>query len=307
MSEERIEILRMVADGVINVEEAERLIKALGEGDERRRERKRTSVVESAFEGVGEAFGAIGQVVQSTVEDAMEGVEIGLDSVNQDDEEDGVKLEGLAFEIPLGGRVSLRQRGRTGRLTPCSLLLLPTDGDTCLVEAQEDADVRAYRKGSRTRIWWKRGALTVRVPKSASGVDAKVLGGDLSANALACSLSAQVLGGRMELRALQQPFECKVMGGDVRLSLSSALTGHSSARTVGGNLVIEVPEELRASISASSTGGEVRAEEGIGKIRRDGGKLQRRTLIELGGGGEDAAEISLKTIGGEVFVRRSQR
>lgn len=302
-----MEILRMVADKVIGVDDAERLLRALDEGDRKRSEPRRTpSAMAGAFDGVGEALGAIGQVVQSTVEEAMEGVDVDLHVLDPEDDDEGVDIAQPEFDIPEGGQLSIRQHHRAGRPTECSLLLLPAEGGRCTLEAGEGAELRTRRRGDRTRVQWRRGPLTVRVPITVSEVDARVLGGELVARDLACALQARVMGGRMELGGLHHPFDVKTMGGELLLKLAAGLTGSSRIRTMGGNAVLAVPEGLAARITAVTTGGEVRADSGLGRIWREGSRIHRRTVIELGLDGGEAAEISLKTVGGDVVVKRDQ-
>jgi hypothetical protein len=299
VSEERMEILRMVADKVIDVEDAERLLRALEEGDRRRSETRRPGVVAGALDGVSEAIGAIGQLVQSTVNEAMEGVDLEIHTLESD--EDVLEIHAPEFEIPEGGRLSLR-----GRLSGGSLTLLPAEGDRCLIEAAADAQLRIRQKGNRIRVHWGQGPLTVRVPAAAAQVDAKMMGGDLVACGLACAFEAHAMGGRMELLGLQKGFDCKTMGGDLVLKLSPALLVSSRARTMGGNVLVEVPEALNARLCAVTMGGEVRVEPGIGKIRREGNRIQYKTVIGLGLDTAQSPEIFVKTTGGDVSVRREQ-
>lgn len=306
MSEERIEVLRMVADGVIGVDDAERLLRALGDGEPKRSESRRHTSVSGAFDGVGEALGAIGQAVQSTVHEAMAGVDIALDAFDVGEDEPGMELDGSAFEILDGGQLSIRQIVRTGRGPSCSLTLLATDGNRCTIEAGEGAMVQVRRRGNKARIQWRQGPLTVHVPATVAEIDAKVLGGDLVARDLAGSLEANVMGGRIELRSVRKSFDCKVMGGDIVVGLSAETNGRSRAESVGGNVVLEVQDGIQANILAQSTGGELHVDSTLGKVERQGSRIQRRSSITLGASRKDAAEISLKTIGGDIHVRREQ-
>src|SRR5262245_11248072 len=142
MSQERIEILKMVSDKVITVEDAERLLRALDDGERKRGEiRRPVGVAARAIDGVSEAISTIGQVVHSTVEDAMEGVEVGLDAIEYDDES-GTEVGDSDFEIPAGGRLVVRRSARPGPMGSVELTLVPADGDRCSIEAGEAAEVR---------------------------------------------------------------------------------------------------------------------------------------------------------------------
>jgi hypothetical protein len=297
-----MEILRMVADKVIDVEDAERLLRALEEGDRRRVEPpRRPGVVAGALDGVSEAIGAIGQLVQSTVADAMEGVDLELHTLEEDECGPSIELHPPDFEIPEGGRLSIR-----GRVTGGTLTLLPSEGSRCVIEAVDGAQVRVRQEGERIRLHWRQGPLTVRVPATVAQLDARVMGGDLIACGLTCRLEAHAMGGRMELLGISKGFDCKTMGGDLVLKLGDTLDSSSRARSMGGNVVVEVPEGLNARLVATTTGGELRAEAGIGKLRREGNRFQHKTVIGLGLDTAQSPEISVKSTGGDVWVRREQ-
>jgi hypothetical protein len=302
MSEERLEVLKMVADKVITVEDAERLLRALDEGErkrsEPRRAEKRVGVVAGAFDGMGEALGAIGEVVEATIQDAVQGVgELGFDVDDLGDAAGPTR-----FELAAGAALSIRQHGRGSHRGACSLTLLPAEDGVCSVEAEPGADLRTRPDGDRAKIRWRRGALTVRVPPGLGEVEARLLGGELVAHGLSCPLEARTMGGRVEITGVRAPVDARVTGGDLVLGLARDLRGESRASAMGGAVVITVPEGLDARIEATSTGGEVRVDPGVGRVRREGHRLHGVTVVESGA--EAAATIAVKSIGGEVVVKR---
>lgn len=78
MSDAQREVLKMLADKVITVDEAERLLRALNEGDKRKEEAKSRAggfpSFSSAFETLGETLADIGPMVKNVVEDVMTGL-----------------------------------------------------------------------------------------------------------------------------------------------------------------------------------------------------------------------------------------
>lgn len=304
MTEERIEVLKLVADKVIEVEQAERLLRALDEGDRARSESRRPGRVEpeprrggvAAFGGVGEVLGAIGEMVESTLVDAI-GLRWGDDDL-------GEALPLGEFVIPPGGRLSIRQHGHSWAGTTV-LTLLPADGDRCTIEAEDDsADVRIRRDGALDRIRWRAGRLTVRVPSTVGHVEARMLGGDLLAFDLGCPIEARTMGGRLEL-GTRMPFEVRTDGGDLMLRLAPGLHGRSRASSMGGPVVIVAAEGVGARIEAACIGGEVRIDPGLGRIRQEGPRLHRKSVIDVGPENGPLADLVVKTVGGDVVVTRA--
>ena len=80
MSDAQRDILKMLSENAINVDEAERLLKALNEGQQRKEEahsRRRSHhghTMGSMFESIGETLADIGPMIKNTVEDVMTGV-----------------------------------------------------------------------------------------------------------------------------------------------------------------------------------------------------------------------------------------
>jgi len=97
MSDAQRDILKMLSDNVINVDEAERLLRALNEGEQRKEEARsgrrghHGHAMGSMFESIGETLADIGPMIKNTVEDVMTGV-FG-DELGDLDDEDFVDVE----------------------------------------------------------------------------------------------------------------------------------------------------------------------------------------------------------------------
>ena len=303
MGDERIEVLKMVADKVITVEEAERLLRALDEGERRkseapppRAERRRSTVVSEAFDGRGEVLGAIGEVVESTLSDALQGIEAGL---GFEDEAEGGPM---SFDVAPGTRISVRQSGRTIQRSACALVLVPGDDERCVVEAEPGSGTWTRDDDGRVRIGWRRGTLTVRVPASAAGVEARLFGGELRARDLRCPLDARILGGGMTLEQVREPVEVRGAGADLVVGLHPELHGTSRVASTGGAVTVRVPEGLSAVLDAAATSSELRIDPGVGRVRRDGHRYQGRATVAVGDG-DPAARLEVKVVGGDLAVK----
>ncbi len=106
-SDAQRDILKMLSENVISVEEAERLLKALNEGDHRaeephsnrRKHHHHQGIgmgMSGMFESIGDALSDIGPMVKNTVEDVMTGV-FG-DDLGDLEDEDFIDVEPLEEE-----------------------------------------------------------------------------------------------------------------------------------------------------------------------------------------------------------------
>lgn len=296
MSEERLQILKMLADKTISVEEAERLLRAVETGDARKAGAKappRTGGF--AFGGldqIGAALDAVGEVIEDSVNDALEG--IGWEGGAADAAD--VTLQDGGFAVPVGTRLVLRHRkgGAAG------LELVGADGDRCTVNADQVTGLRVRRRGSnRILVLWDSGSLRAQVPSTAAGLKARLLGGAIKAEALPCPAQLKTMGGDVELRGLRHPFDAKTMGGAVLASIERAFAGRGRAVTMGGDIRARVPAGL--ALTAQTMGGAVEIDAALGEaVRHTAGGGWR---VDVGAPGPTAtAVIELKTMGGNVRV-----
>jgi hypothetical protein len=302
MGEERIEILKMVAENKITPEQAERLLRALDDGDAKRREEPRRRPVGERFGqrgglfGLGEIFEGIGGMVQETVAEAVTGF-LG------DDELRGlpaIELTGNGFRLEPGSQLSVVQ----GRLKHGGdLELVPGEGETCKL-LDEGGEARVLARGTGAVIVAS-GALKLMVPPSAAELKVSLRGGAIRGTDLPCPASLRTLGGEIRLARLRFPFEVKTMGGELRLSLEKGLTGESVAETMGGAIELVVPEDLHLRVHAKTLGGRVELEPGLGRKQGSGGFANLESaILDLGEGPGEPASLRLKTLGGNVALRR---
>jgi len=308
MNDERREILRMLADKVISVDEAERLLKALGEGggarDEEARGRGRArSGLGGALGSIGDALAGIGPMVKGVVEDALSGL-----NVEWTDDDDGeleeVALADSTFTIAAGTELVIRQRPKRAILRQGGggIKLIGVAGDQCRVAVEDGSELKVMSGGSRVVILWQRGSLTIDVPATVSSVRAATMGGDVAVDSLGCDVKIRTMGGDLDLQHMRHGFSAKTHGGDVNVILAPEWTGESAAHTMGGDIEIYAPEGLNAEIRAATMGGDIEIEQGLGAVERQDGPGRHKTVTALGAG-SGTAVLSAKTMGGDIRIR----
>ena len=299
MSQERIEILKMVGDKKITVEEAERLLRALDEREHRGEQGGRADRHGFGLFGLGENLRGIGDLIRTTVEEAVTGIGFGFDLDREGLEE--VPVKDGRFEVPAGSQLVIRQRFHA------DLELVPVDGGTCIVEGAIDS---LGQSANRTvlRLGKTEGRATrVQIPSTVGELKAGVPGGEIRATGLSCPATLKTMGGALRLVKLRKSFQAHTMGGQVFVELYPELGGDSSAETMGGKIEIVVPGGLRARIRANTLGGKVKVDTGLGEVVSRNSWGEQGAVVEVGGaGGSPRPEIRVNTMGGNVIVRKSE-
>jgi len=308
MEEERKEILRMLSEGIIDVDGAERLLKALGERDERTAQRERHQRFErhvgagaqaGGFASIAEAMSGIGPAVRDAVSGAMS------DMPGSSDDPAGENLPELhsddgSYEIPTGSSLIIRSAGRKRH---GSVSVKGVEGRSLVVSC--DGDARLYGAGDSYRLVWRQGDLEVGVPVSVASLDISISGGDISVEDVGADARIRTMGGDLELLGARAHFEARTMGGDLMIRLGPGWVSDSEAVTMGGDIRVELPEALKASIQASTMGGDIKADPGLGELRVLARIPGGKAVLDAGGVG--GASLTVRTMGGDIHLRKARR
>jgi hypothetical protein len=300
MGDERTEVLKMVAEKKITVEEAERLLRALDEGDRRREQSPGKSEPRGfGLFGLGESFREMGEVIRNTVEEAVTGLGLDLDLGRDGLEE--VPVQDGRFEVPAGTELTIRQRFNG------SLELAPSATGACVVDGPIASVSRGPGKMVLRLSKSERGSISVQVPSTVSALKVGVTSGEIRATSLPCAAELKTMGGELNLIKLRQKFDAHTMGGRIFLDLYPELSADSSVSTMGGKVEVAVPGGLRARIRADTLGGRVKVDPGLGEVTSRNGFGEQGAVVDLGGpGASPRPEIRVSTLGGGVRVRKSE-
>lgn len=313
MSDEQREILGMLAEGRIDVAEAERLLAALEEG-ERRREAgdrgggRRQAGVQEALHSVRETLAGIGPMMGRMAGEIA--TEFQKDHTFPGESEAGAlpeieDIEDGRFAVAAGERLYIRNDKVDGP-GGGDLVVAGVAGDRCELAGGEARNLRVLRSSSGPVVRWAGGPLTVRVPETAAEVLAYTLGGDARVGGVGCPVQVKSMGGDLLLDGPERRFQAKTMGGNIRIRLGAAGCEASEARTMGGNIRIDVdPAAPRTEVEAATLGGSILVEESLGAVDRGSGLGKQKWTVRLGDG-EPASSLRLRTTGGNVEIRRAR-
>lgn len=308
MSDAQKEILKMLSDKVITVDEAERLLKALSEGEKHKEEsRARTGGhrhVGGIFETLGETLADIGPMVKQTVEDVMTGV-IGEDLGDVDEEElEVVESVDGAFSIKKGMSLVIVSDWWPGG-SKNTLMLQGVNGETCKINEGNTKRVRIRQDSSHVVIQWTDGPLNIEVPETVSLLKVKMKGGSIYVKQIGCEIQLKTMGGDLEMFDLATDFNAKTMGGHVHLTMADGWQGKGRAHTTGGNVTLVIPNEISTKIKAATMGGTIKIDDTIKPLETHQ-KFPGSSKMKIQIGEESDSFISLKTMGGDIDLRRAQ-
>ncbi len=301
MSEEKKEVLRMLSEGIIDVDGAERLLAALdkaaatdaGHGSRQRYARPSgapKTLLAEAMDSIRETISGIGPAVRL--------------AINEDGPEDFESDEGLSghgveidlgeggFPVEKGDLVKVVSLGRksAGDLTVECL----GDGGATV---SPSADVRAFRDGDEILLLWKKGDLALVLPEGTGSLKARSRGGSITVTGTPFPVSIKTMGGNLSLIDVSGPFHAKTMGGNMKLGLKGSASGSSSATTMGGNIEIGLDPEARASLGLEleTMGGRI-----TGDVRGSSGGMPGRASYRTG---EDRPhQLKARTMGGDIIT-----
>ncbi len=309
MSDAQREVLKMLADKVITVDEAERLLRALNEGKKRKEESRSRSGgfpgFTSAFESLGETLAEIGPLVKNTIEDVMTGI-FGDESGDPEEEdlEHAEPIEGK-YSIAEGIQMVIVNDWRGGG-EKSDLVLQGIEGGSCRIEEESSKPMRVLQSSSHFVIRWHGGPLRVEIPETVNRLKVRTKNGDIRVAGLGCEMSVKTLAGNLEMSDLRQNFKAKTMGGNINLILAKEWQGKAQAHTMGGSIALSLPDEAALQVKATTMGGAIKVAENIRQLERKQSFPGRDSVTVQVGEEDSDAFIALKTMGGDIKLREAQ-
>jgi len=308
MSEERTLILKMLSDGKITPEEAEKLLRALsGEPAKRRgprrhrRPEEREGDAKAVFRGLGKVFDEFGNIVVDVVgqvKDSLSGVSDILSGT-----------EGLQIvDVPAESKLILKHGGGSVNIHSAEGEQLAIDGAKRSCKVNLDSAI--------TEITSLGGQLDVGIPQrivdvevkagggnfaieniSLNSLSAKVAGGNLSIAHSSGKITASVIGGIIQMQDVRsEKLEAKSAGGGIKLNTGTVTSGEISLSSAGGHIEVTIARDSAFEVDASMVGGQFESELELEIIDSSPGHTKAKY-------NEGGALISLSSKGGNVRIK----
>ena len=306
MREERLEILKMVSDGVIGVEDAERLLEAL-EAGERKAGRRKVGIEDSlgemgrGFADVGRGMAGMGKTIATSVDQALRGALKSAPGASHPVTPDGPVAE---IDVPAGATLRIWNSA----LGDGSVQLLPADGERCLVRSAAVCTVRK-REARRGReecveVLWPGGDIEVEVPRTAGSVEVKAHGGSIEAADIPVPIELTTMRGDVVLTGVSRAFSATTFAGSIEAEILE-IDGPSKAASLAGNLEIRVGPEFRGVVHASSLAGELEVEDDLVVVVQPPiGRVPITAVYRIGASGEEP-KLELDTKAGCISLGRA--
>ncbi len=306
MKEERLEILKMVADGIITVEEAERLLRAIEEGQRREQEGDWETKKKHrfSFKNLGE-FGKFMEGIGNTISDVV-GDLIGplADEVLLDKDSFGQTITGELLDLPKDADLSVVSGKPSHHGKGGDLKIMASEDDKChvLVDAQEFVLSQKEQK----YVVRVDGDATVMVPSYLGSFSVATFHGDVEVYDLELYMTAKTMKGDVKIVNAAKGGIIKTLKGDIELSFKPDFKGELKASTMFGDIELVIPEEFYGELKVKTFKGDIELPAGLEVIHsKENGPVQEK-VIRLGDTDSDN-KITLSTFKGDIEVRRGSK
>ncbi len=304
MKEERIEILKMVAEKKITVEEGERLLRALekGEAEERERRSQRFGPIHhgSCRAGDwhwGEPFEKLGFKMQEFFENAFGSV-FGDEYWFEGYEAVSVPLEDLTLD---GETTVVLTNSRTAtKHGSADICIRPSEDERLHLEAEEKSRVEVLQKEKKVLIFFRDDA-AVRIPATSGKVKVILAKGDADIRDLPLPLDIRTVKGDVLVRNAIRPLSVRAMKGKVAIDLADSYAGKSDISAMDGDINVTAGPRFSGRVEARVGKGDIRIQS---KDVRSGSQKNgffRSESVEFGSGPSENL-LSLKTMHGDITV-----
>lgn len=171
-----------------------------------------------------------------------------------------------------------------------------------LAVTQQDNAVRIVRASRKDASY------VIRVPRSAAVQFNQTgwNGGDITMHDISGDLEVNMKNGDIKLTNVAGPVVANTVSGDVTVRFVPLRQGPSSISTVSGDVDVSMPANTKATLRLRSVSGEVYTDfdismgKGQDDLRHVGGQVVDGSI---NGGGNT---VSLKTVSGDIFVRKAK-
>lgn len=300
MKEERLEILNMLRDGIISVEEAEKLISALDEGrgktggDERKENHSRGSFKHKSgfFEDFDRGFAGFGK--------AMGDLFGGFADMGRFHDFEHVKRNSDSIAPDEGDRLDISQQGRGIFRSGSDLTLLPSSDGEIHVGSEDDA-YEVMRKDHKIALLCS-GDTSVSIPEKIESVSVHIFNGDMSASDLSIPVNLETFNGQISVTGCGEIGYVKTVSGSIQVRLPEASRGLSEIQTVSGHINLLLPGDFNGIVETATISGEILcpSEDNIERVGIPG-DIQSGMEFRFGNG-DDGRRISCKTVSGDVVI-----
>jgi DUF4097 and DUF4098 domain-containing protein YvlB len=304
MKEERIEILKMVAEKKITVEEGERLLRALEKGEAEERE-SRSERFGPRHRGPcgpvdwnwSERFEGLGFKMQEFFDNAFGSV-FGDEYWFEGYEPASVPVEDLKLDEET--TLVLTNPRTAYKHGSADVSIRPSEDGRLHLEAGEKGKCEVLRKEKKIVIFCHNDA-AVRIPATIGKVKVILAKGDTEVHDLRLPLEIRALKGDIVVRNADHPFSIRAMKGNVKLDLADAYAGKSDVSAMDGDISVMTGPQFSGRVEAKVGKGDIRIQAKGLKSNTNKNAFFRTESVEFGAGSGESL-LNLRTMHGDITV-----
>jgi len=301
MKDERLEILKMVADKVISVEEGERLLLALekGETDARanRFDRFGHAHRHHGDWDLGERLGEMGFRMQTFFDNTF-GSMFGDEFWFEGYEPNQGRAEDLAFDADTTLVISNPRhvyRPRSG-----DIRITSSPDDRLHVTSGDHGRFEVLRKEKKILILCQDDT-SIQIPRGLSRLKLVLAKGNTEIDGFAGALEVRSMKGEIAVRDAAEPVVIRSMSGNIHLGLADAYAGKTEVSAMHGDIEVTTAAAFSGRVEARTAHGHVRVSAQGVKSTTTKNAFFRQETTEIGAG-DDRNVLALKTMHGDITV-----
>lgn len=311
MKEERIEILKMLQDGVITVDDAEKLLSALNSGEEKSRseaqyKRNRDHSFDGNFFGgtffkeLDKGLSGLGKMFEGKF-DNFRDIHPYKSNDNTYRDFESVYTENGRIIIEQGDILEIRQQIKPGRSGSCDIELNQSNGKDILVDGDEDNSYEVKRKDD-TIVVICYDDCRISIPEGLRETSVKLINGDMEIRDINCPFRAETLNGDISIKDCMKVNYVKSLSGDIECKISDFFEGICDISTLSGDVVLSLPDCYSGMINAKAMSGEIICElDGDVFIKKESNMIQEKQVIEINKGSSENS-INCSTLSGDITI-----
>jgi len=304
MKEERIEILKMVAEKKITVEEGERLLRALEKGEtEERKSRferfgpRHCGPFARGDWSWGDSLEGLGFKAQEFFENAFGSV-FGDEYWFEGYEPAPGPVENLKLD---SGTTLVLTNPRTAyKHGSADLKLRPSDDGRLHLEMGEKGKCEVLRKENKV-VFFCHNDAEVRVPTTIGKVKVVLAKGNAEVHELPLPLEIRTVKGDIAVRNAARPFSARAMKGDITVDLDETYAGESDAAAMDGDITVTAAPQFSGRVEAKVAKGDIRIKAKDCRASAARNAIFRTEKAEFGTGTADNL-LCLRTMHGDITV-----
>ncbi|PLX15957.1 MAG: hypothetical protein C0601_11755 [Candidatus Muiribacterium halophilum] len=251
MSEEKREILNMLKEGVINVEDAERLLNALHEGKENKGHNESSK---SILDTIVDNINSITPIITESLSDIGPTIQNAINDLNNNIPEDYEEISVSGPSIVLENDTELSIFSLKTAIG--DLVINSVEGNEVKI-LSSDSGIRVYKKEKSVIMRYSGNGLKIAIPDCVDFLKVRILGGQIFSDELNCECDLKTMGGNIIAENVFYKTRLRTMGGNISISLLPNWKEELNAKTMGGSIKLDIPEKISSELFASTMAGKI--------------------------------------------------